>query len=73
MDCFENSSKKFHTSFSVLNGKLDDCVGTSSLCVKEEFFKQETNIKMFLNESKQCEPSGMIIDYFSSLRTKLKK
>lgn len=73
MDYFENSSKQFHTSFSVLSGKLDDCVGTSSLCVKEEFFKQETNIKMFLNESKQCKPLGMIIDYFSSFKTKLKR
>lgn len=61
MDYFEKNSKEFHSSFSVINGKLDDCVGTSSLCVKEEFFKQETNIKLFLNESKQCKPLGMII------------
>jgi len=55
---FGNISKEFHSNNSVLNEKQDDCVGTGSLCVKEEFFRQETNIKMFLDESKQCIPLG---------------
>ncbi|XP_027847145.2 kinesin-like protein KIF11 [Aphis gossypii] len=58
MDDFGNISKEFHTNFSVIKGKQDDCLGTGSLCVKEEFFRQETNINMFLNESKQCTPLG---------------
>jgi len=61
MDDFENISKDFHTNFSVLREKQDDSLGTGSLCVKEEFFRQETNINMFLNESKQCKPLGMIV------------
>lgn len=56
----ENISKEYHSNFSVLQEKQDDCVGTGSLCVKEEFFRQETNIKMFLKESKQCTPLGTI-------------
>lgn len=60
MDDFGNISKEFHTNFSVIKEKQDDCLGTGSLCVKEEFFRQETNINMFLNESKQCTPLGMI-------------
>lgn len=58
MDDFGNISKEFHTNFSVIKEKQDDCLGTGSLCVKEEFFRQETNINMFLNESKQCTPLG---------------
>lgn len=58
MGDFENISKESHINFSILKEKQDDCVGTGSLCVKEEFFRQETNIKMFLNESKQCTPLG---------------
>jgi len=61
MGNFENISKEFHVNSSVLKEKQDDCIGTGSLCVKEEFFRQETNIKIFLNESKQCTPLGMII------------
>lgn len=63
MDNFEIVSKELHNSFAVINEKQDDCMGTGSLCVKEEFFRQETNIKMFLNELKQCTPSGMIYKY----------
>ncbi|XP_025204037.1 kinesin-like protein KIF11 [Melanaphis sacchari] len=58
MDDFGNISKELHTNFSVIKEKQDDCLGTGSLCVKEEFFRQETNINMFLNESKQCTPLG---------------
>ncbi|XP_022161919.1 kinesin-like protein KIF11 [Myzus persicae] len=58
IDDFGNISKEFHTSFSVLREKQDDSLGTGSLCVKEEFFRQETNINMFMNESKQCTPLG---------------
>ncbi|XP_026810983.1 kinesin-like protein KIF11-B [Rhopalosiphum maidis] len=58
MDDFENISKEYHTNFSVIKEKQNDCLGTGSLCVKEEFFRQETNINMFLNESKQCTPLG---------------
>jgi len=58
----ENISKEFHVNFSVHKEKQDDCVGIGSLCVKEEFFRQETNIKIFLNESKQCTPLGMIVN-----------
>ncbi|KAL5244371.1 hypothetical protein ACI65C_011781 [Semiaphis heraclei] len=58
MDDFENISKEFHANFSVLREKQDDSLSTGSLCVKEEFFRQETNINMFLNESKQCTPLG---------------
>lgn len=61
MDNFDNISKEFHSDCSVLKEKQDDCVGTGTLCVKEEFFRQETNMKMFLNESKQCIPIGMIL------------
>lgn len=61
MDNFENISKEFHSGYSVLKEKQDDCVGTGTLCIKEEFFRQETNINMFLNESKQCIPIGMIV------------
>lgn len=62
MNDFEGNSKQFFNSYSVLKEKQDDCVGTGSLCVKEEFYRQETNIKLFLNESKQCSPSGMIFN-----------
>lgn len=58
VDC-ENGISEFHSNFLALKEKQDDCLGTGSLCVKEEFFRQETNIKMFLNESKQCIPLGM--------------
>lgn len=58
---FENISKEFHNNFSVLKEKQDDCVGTGSLCVKEEFFRQETNLKLLLNESEQCVPLGIIV------------
>jgi len=61
MDDFGNISKEYHTNFSVIKEKQNDCLGTGSLCVKEEFFRQETNINMFLNESKQCTPLGMIV------------
>lgn len=61
MDNFGSISTELHINFSALKEKQDDCVGTSSLCIKEEFFRQETNIKLFLNESKQCTPLGMII------------
>jgi len=60
---FEKISKEFHVNFSVLKEKQDDCIGTGSLCVKEEFFRQDTNIKIFLNESKQCTPLGMIVTF----------
>lgn len=60
MNNFENNSKELYSNFAVINEKQDDYMGTGSLCVKEEFFRQETNIKMFLNELKQCTPSGMI-------------
>lgn len=59
---FENISKEFHNNFSVLKQKQDDCVGTGSLCVKEEFFRQETNVKLLMNESEQCVPLGMIMN-----------
>lgn len=61
MDNFGIVSSEFHENFLALKEKQDDCVGTGSLCVKEEFFRQETNIKLFLNDSKQCTPLGMII------------
>lgn len=60
---FENISKEFHVNCSVLKEKQDDCIGTGSLCVKEEFFRQETNIKIFFNESEQCTSLGMIINF----------
>lgn len=58
---FENGSKELYDKFSMLNEKQEDCVGTGSLCVKEEFFRQETNINAFLNEFKQYTPLGIII------------
>lgn len=61
MDSFGSNSTELHNNFSALGEKQNDCVGTSSLCIKEEFFRQETNMKLFLNESKQCTPLGMII------------
>jgi hypothetical protein len=59
---FGNVSKEFHTNFSILKEKQDDCIGTGSLCVKEEFFRQATNVTMFLNESKQSTPLGIIVN-----------
>lgn len=63
MDNFGSISSELHINFSALKEKQDDCVGTGSLCIKEEFFRQETNIKLFLNESKQCTPLGMIMKF----------
>ncbi|XP_050543316.1 kinesin-like protein KIF11 isoform X2 [Daktulosphaira vitifoliae] len=55
---YENITKEFHSNLSLLNEKQVDSVETGSLCVKEEFFRQETNVKIFLNEAKKCTPSG---------------
>lgn len=62
MDNFDSVSTELHTNFSALKEKQDDYMSTGSLCIKEEFFRQETNIKLFLNESKQCTPLGMIMN-----------
>lgn len=61
MNDFADISKGFHINFSVLKEKQDDCVGTGSLCVKEEFFRQETNVKLLLNETQQSIPLGIIV------------
>lgn len=64
MGNFGNISNEFHINFSAVKEKQDDCVGTGILCVKEEFFRQETNINLFLNDCIQCTPLGMIIYYY---------
>jgi len=61
MNDSECSSEYLLSTYRVLHEKQDDYLATGSLCIKEEFFKQETNINMFLNESKQCKPLGMIV------------
>lgn len=60
MDHHKIISKELYANFSILKEKQEDCVGTGSLCVKEEFFRQETNINVFLNEFKQCTPLGKL-------------
>ncbi|VVC37337.1 Kinesin motor domain, conserved site,P-loop containing nucleoside triphosphate hydrolase,Kinesin motor [Cinara cedri] len=75
---FETISKEFNKDCCVLKEKQDDCVGTGTLCVKEEFFRQETNINMFLNESKQCIPIGDTpkrkqFDYPDNVNTTLRR
>lgn len=64
MSNFGDISNEFLINISAVKEKQDDCMGTGILCVKEEFFRQETNVKLFLNDCVQCTPLGMIINQY---------